>query len=807
MIYPANFEQKTGFDEIRRMLADSCACQLGRRLTGSMAFSNDFGLVKNRLEQTGEMMDILQNGSSFPSQDYFDLTPEIERLRPEGTFIEPERLPELRASLHAIRRIRVFLAERDDDKYPALRQLATPVSIPAEIPARLNTLLDDRGEISDNASGELYKIRGSIKQKQALAARRIEELLTASRKNGLVADDTEITLRNGRLVIPVAAANKRRLKGFIHDVSATGQTVFIEPEEVFEINNDVAGLMGLERREIIRLLTEFTNLIRPRFPELEQAYQFLGEIDFVRAKARFAITTHADIPLLNNRPVIHWRRAAHPLLFMLLRSQKKEIVPLDLSLSPEKRILIISGPNAGGKSVCLRTAGLLQYMLQCGLPIPVNPASEAGMFDDIFIDIGDEQSIENDLSTYSSHLLNMKRFMQHARPSSLFLIDELGSGTEPRAGGAIAEAVIENMSNTKAFGIITTHYANLKLLDGKVDGVVNGAMLFDIRQMKPLYKLITGKPGSSFAFEIARQMGLPEDVIGRATQKTGETQLSFDRQLQQLETEKEDLARKHAGLMLADEILTQTLKKYQDLYNQLESTKKEILKQARTEAAALLKETGKRIENTILDIRKAQAEKAKTRELRQALQKEAQAMQKEAEAVQSNEIVLVKPESINPEPAANPEQPLKAGDVVRIKKLNAIGELAALNGDDAQVIFDNVKLSIRANQLEKAPAGELKKQVRRSGRMTDEINEKLSAFRLTIDVRGARGDEALARVDHYIDEAILLSIKEVRILHGKGNGILRTLVRGHLARQKAVAAYDDESQEAGGSGVTVVRLK
>jgi len=807
LIYPANFEQKTGFDDIRRMLADSCISPLGRRLTGSMTFSNDFGLVKVQLNQTGEMTDILQNGISFPSQDYFDLTPEIERLRPEGTFIEPERLPELRASLHAIRRILAFLTERDDGKYPVLRQLATPVHIPVEITARLNILLDDKGEISDHASEELYKIRSSIKQKQALAARRIEELLASARKSGLVTDDTEITLRNGRLVIPVAASNKRKLKGFIHDVSATGQTVFIEPEEVFEINNDVAGLMGLERREIIRLLTEFTSFIRPRFPELVQAYHFLGEIDFIRAKARFAITTHASIPILTNRPAVNWLRAAHPLLFLLLRSQKKEIVPLDLSLSPEKRILIISGPNAGGKSVCLRTAGLLQYMLQCGLPIPVNPESEAGIFDDIFIDIGDEQSIENDLSTYSSHLLNMKRFMQHARQSSLFLIDELGSGTEPRAGGAIAEAVIEKLSQTKAFGIITTHYANLKLLDGKVEGVFNGAMLFDIRQMKPLYKLITGKPGSSFAFEIARQMGLPEDVLLRATQKTGETQLSFDRQLQQLETEKEELSRKYTGLMLADEILTQTLKKYQDLYNQLESSKKEILKQAKAEAAALLKETGKRIENTILDIRKAQAEKEKTKTLRLALQTEAQAMQKEAETIRPDEIVLVKAETTHPAPDNGSEQPLKAGDVVRIKKLNAIGELAALNGDDAQVIFDNVKLSIRVSQLEKAPAGELKKQVRRSGRMTDEINEKLSAFRLTIDVRGARGEEALARVDHYIDEAILLSIKEVRILHGKGNGILRTLVREHLARQKAVAAFDDESPEAGGSGVTVVRLK
>jgi DNA mismatch repair protein MutS2 len=769
-----------------------------------MQFCTSFQEIKQQLSLSSEMMEILKTETSFPASDYFDLSNEITRLRPAGTFFDPALLGDFRASLVSIQRLLVFFHREESEAYTELRKLSETIRVEPEIIHLLNKILDDRGEIRDDASPELLRIRQEIKRMENRAIRRIEEILKEAKKEKITNDDAEITLRNGRLVIPIPAGGKKRLRGFIHDASATGQTLFVEPDEVFDINNEVAELGVQEKQELIRILTHLADRVRPHSGDLLAAYAYLTTIDFIRAKAAFSLSIHAIVPQLVDFPLINWIKAVHPLLWLLHQAQGKEVVPQNLHLDQENRILIISGPNAGGKSVTLRTVALLQYMLQCGLPIPVKDGSEAGIFKGILLDMGDEQSIENDLSTYSSHLLAMRQFLEKAQTGILFLIDEMGSGTEPRAGGAIAEAVIEKLSKSGAIGIITTHYANLKLLQGKVDGIVNGAMLFDLRTMKPLYRLQTGRPGSSFAFEIAKQMGLPEEVIRSAEEKAGQQQISFDQQLQQLEIEKEELDKKRKELELADELLSNALKKYQDLYNKLEFNKKEILRKAREEAADLLKQTNRLIENTIAEIKKTQAEKEATLRARQQLQEKKKILEQEKEKLKPEPIRLVK------EPAEaegdKPERPLKPGDIVRIRNIDTVGELISINEDEAVVLFNNVKLTTRPGELEHA-GRQKKTTLRRRNSITNEIQRKLDNFRLTIDLRGMRGEDALRRVDHFIDEAILLNIKEIRILHGKGNGILRTLVRQHLSQTNAVDSFHDESPEAGGDGITIVSLK
>lgn len=804
MIYPAGFEQKAGFDEIKKLVSSHCLSQAGQQRALSMSFSTSFSEISRQLRLTSELMEILKSETSFPAADYFDLSEEVIRLRPEGTFFDPTLLGDFRASLISIQRLLAFFSREESVLYPELRRMSEPIRVEPAILQLLNKILDDRGEIRDDASDELLHIRREIKRMEGRVARRIEEILKEAKKEKITSDEAEITVRNGRLVIPIPAAGKRRLRGFIHDASATGQTLFIEPDEVFDLNNDIAELRIREKQEIIRILTGLADRIRPHTHELLEAYAYLTTIDFIRAKAEFSLSIHAIVPQLSNEPVIQWQKAVHPLLWLLHKAQGKEVVPQDIALDARHRILIISGPNAGGKSVTLRTVALLQYMLQCGLPIPVKDSSMAGVFEGIMMDIGDEQSIENDLSTYSSHLLAMRYFMEKARPGILFLVDEMGSGTEPRAGGAIAEAVIEKLSASGALGIITTHYANLKLLQGKVDGIVNGAMLFDIRTMKPLYRLQTGRPGSSFAFEIAAQMGLPPEVIQAAEEKAGQQQVSFDQQLQQLEIEKEELDKKRRELELADELLTTALKKYQDLYNKLEVNRKEILRKAREEASDLLRQTNRLIERTIAEIKKAQAEKEATKRVRQQLQEKRKELEQEKEQLKPEPIHLVK----EPLPAEEekPPRPLAPGDMVRIKDIDTVGELLSVDGEEAVVLFNNVKLTTRLSELE--PAGRQRKTVgSRRNSLAADIQRKLETFRLTIDLRGLRGEDALRRVDYFLDEAVLLNIKEIRILHGKGNGILRTLVRQHLGQVSSVAGFRDESPDAGGDGITVVSLK
>ena len=577
MIYPRNFEKKIGFDTIRERLVSLCMSPLGERYVETIRFLKQADQIEKLLNQVNEFKEILSFAEAFPSQDYFDVTSELRRIRIPGTIIEMDSLFDLKSSLTTILEIIIFFKKTEDEQFPEIKELVANVHLDTSIIKRIDSIVDDKGKIKDTASPELKEIRSTLIRKHANIDRQISKSLKLAKKEGWTAGDVEPTLRNGRLVIPVGASHKRQLKGFIHDESATGQTVYIEPVEIFDTNNEIRELENAERREIIKILTAFTDFLRPQLDDLMLAYRLLGQIDFIRAKARFALEVEAYKPVLFDKPWVNWVNAKHPLLFLSLKEQKREIVPLTLKLDEQERILIVSGPNAGGKSVCLKTLGLNQYMIQCGLLPALDEVSEVGVFDKIFIDIGDEQSLENDLSTYSSHLLNIKHFVLNADEQTLILIDEFGTGTEPQLGGAIAESSLEMINQKGAYGVITTHYANLKLLADKQEGIINGAMLFDTKEIKPLYQLKIGKPGSSFAFEIARNIGFPKAILKSAVKKTGKTQLDFDQQLQQLEVDKQEIQKKEEQLRVADEFLKEIMEKYEALLLKTENSKSEII--------------------------------------------------------------------------------------------------------------------------------------------------------------------------------------------------------------------------------------
>jgi DNA mismatch repair protein MutS2 len=776
MIFPANFEQKLGFDQVRMILSDRCLSPLGRQRVAGIGFTANPDEIDAMLSETAEMKEVIQFGEQFPAQDYYDMIPHLVHLRIEATWLEPEQMSELQLSLLTIIRLFQFFG-KNSEKYPRLNRHALANAVPSinNHAARIALLIDEKSRIRDGASPALAKIRRERTSKQASVERKVVQSFKLARQSGWTPDDADITIRNGRLVIPLASAHKRRIPGFLHDESATGQTVYIEPAEIFETNNEIRELDYAENREIIRILIEFADSLRPSVDPLIQAYQFLGLIDFLRSKALFAldingmpvhrVTTAPGPPSgkkeKNGTPRrLAWNNAVHPLLFLSHRKQKKEVVPLDIELNEDNRILIISGPNAGGKSVCLKTAGLVQYMYQCGLLPPVKEDSEFCIFDRIFIDIGDEQSIDNDLSTYTSKLFNLKFFIENTDSRSLFLIDELGGGTDPSLGGAIAEATLEALNARNAFGVVTTHYSNLKLLAGREPGIFNGAMLYDTARLKPLFKLKTGKPGSSFAFEIAREIGFPRQVLESAQQKTGRSQLDFDRELQNLEVEKQEMSKKSTELKVADDFLAELIGKYEKLTADLEKKKKEILETARTEAGELLAGTNRIIEKTIREIRESQAEKSKTKEIREELSAFKDKMMAAEKAVRKEETE-----------AAN--QSVEAADSKRVKKTPPIT---------------------------KTPAGPYQSYI-------NELQSKLADYRLTLDLRGFRVDEAIPELQRYIDDAILLSISEVKILHGKGNGVLRQVTREYLRTVKEVKSARDEHIEHGGSGITVVNFR
>jgi DNA mismatch repair protein MutS2 len=816
MIYPQNFEQKIGFDRIRERVAGRCLSPLGKERVEAMTFSAEYEEVRVWLYETDEFTHIVQEEDDFPSDYFFDVRPALGKIRVEGTYLIEKEVFDMRRSLetiHAILRFFQRKKEGDGRAYPHLQALASDIRSFPEITKQMDAILDPLGDVKDNASPALSDIRRQLAQTAGSISKTLHRILRNAQTEGLVDKEATPTMRDGRLTIPIAPGLKRKLKGIVHDESATGKTVFVEPAEVVEANNKIRELEGEEKREIVRILTALTNRIRPEVHEIVRSYLFLGMIDFVRAKALFSLEIDAILPVIENRPHVDWIRAIHPLLALSHRKQNRPVVPLDIELTEARRILVISGPNAGGKSVLLKTVGLLQYMLQTGLPVPLGERSTTGIFKDVFLDIGDEQSIENDLSTYSSHLTNMKWMVRNARPQSLILIDEFGAGTEPQIGGAIAEALLGRFNNRRSFGVITTHYQNLKTYAEDHEGVMNGAMLYDRNEMRPLFKLSIGRPGSSFAIEIARKIGLPEDLIAEVSEKVGQDYIDMDKYLQDIVRDKRYWESKRQQIRLQEKRLEELASQYQSGLDQMESQRKELIGQAKAGAERLLSEANAHIERTIREIKEAQAEKEKTQQARKSLDTFRQSLQSDdAPAPAAPRPPLKKKKRAAP--AAQPpmaEKAIGVGDAVRMKGQHTAGEVIEIKGKNAIVIFGSLKTSTRLDQLEKVSRNQLKRETPRSQILlangADAFSEKKLHFKQEIDVRGMRGDEALQAVTHYIDDAIQCNAGRVRILHGTGTGALRQIIRDYLRTVAGIGGFQDEHVQLGGVGVTVVDLE
>ena len=840
MIYPKTFESKIGFDEIRSLLRERCLSPLGKEKVDEMEAGSDAGEINERLAQVREFRRLQEEADDFPMQYFFDVRQAVGRLRLEGTHLDEGELFDLKRSLDTICRIVDYLNRGDGGgegeksyPYPALRRLAGGVATFPRLVEAIDGILDKFGRIKDSASPQLAAIRRELARTEGGISRTLHGILRSAQSEGLVDKDVTPAIRDGRLVIPVTQGLKRRIRGIVHDESASGKTVFIEPAEVVEANNRIRELEADERREIIRILTEFAARVRPHVRPILESYKLLAAIDFINAKAALARLTNGIEPCVEPRPHIDWIRAVHPLLALSLGKQGKAVVPLDITLTQEKRILIISGPNAGGKSVCLKTVGLIQYMLQCGLSVPIGERSRTGVFGNIFIDIGDEQSIDDDLSTYSSHLTNMKQMMRHADPATLLLVDEFGTGTEPQIGGAIAEAVLKQFCRRGAYGVITTHYQNLKHFADAHEGVANAAMLYDRHEMRPLFQLSIGRPGSSFAIEIARKIGLPEEVISDAAAIVGSDYIQSDKYLQDIVRDKRYWESKRQAIHQREKSLEQTIARYENEVRELEQSRKDIIGKARQQAEELLGQSNRMIEKTIREIRESQAEKAETKRIREELET-FKAGVKDTDTADDDELIARKMRQIQERKARREKRkrdkenerlktgneqlkteneqsalPLAPGDTVRIKGLTAVGRIEATDGKTATVIFGGMRTKMRAGRLERADApksGEPKPYAAVSRQTREAIDSRKLAFKQDIDVRGMRGDEALTAVTYFIDDALLVGMPRVRILHGTGSGILRQLIRQYLATVPAVASFRDEHVQFGGAGITVVEL-
>ena len=838
MLYPENFEQKISFEQVRSSIAAFCLSSLGKRKLQEMQFSASYEQIRKMQEETEELRQILLFEPTFPTQNYFDLTAELLRLKTIGTFIELENLCNLRASLQTIYAcLKFFKIRAEEEKYPRLSALSEPVYFDNSIVNEINKIVDDKGNIRNNASEKLQTIRREIQRLETEMDKNIKKILHQAKQNQLIDDNALICLRNGRMVLPVPAANKRKIRGYIHDESASGQTVFIEPQEIFESNNLLHNFILEERREIVRILTVFTDALRPDIENILLAFNYLSELDFIRAKAKYALHIHACKPIMVDAPVIEWRKAVHPLLFLNFKQYNeiaknperhcgidpqsteynafnkgiphqvrndgkayKEVVPLDIRLGQDFTILIISGPNAGGKSVCLKTLALLQYMFQCGLLVSVSEISEFGIFEKLFIDIGDEQSIENDLSTYSSHLRNMKAMVENTCEKSLFLIDELGGGTDPQYGGAIAEALVELLAERKACGLVTTHFGNLKFLAESHPNIENGAMLFDEKEMKPLFKLKIGAFGTSFTFEIAKQIGLNEDLLQNALKKIGESQIHYEKLLQQLEQKQIEMEQQQKMLSFTDEQLSELITEYTRKNTELQQKRNEIIHQARSEAKNLLQNTNKLIENTVRQVRESKADKDVVKKLREEANQAKQIIEKaETEEKSQDAVPLEKPCEL---------PPLKLHDTVIMEDTQTIGEVIAIYEDEIVVSFNSVNLRTTKDKVQKISKKEQKKLVKEGkSAIFSTINSKAENFKIQLDIRGFRANEALEQLEQYLDDALLIGTYHVSVLHGKGNGILRQIVRQYLSKNQHVKAYYDEHIERGGYGITVVELQ
>lgn len=850
MIYPKTFEDKIGFNEIRTLLRERCLSSLGKEEVDKITFMDNVKAINTQLSRVREFRRLQEEEENFPLNYFFDVRQSVARLRLEGTHMEEDELFDLRRSLGTVNDIVTYLNRTDEDAavaatddgwrkdpvypYPALHELAEGVVTFPQILQRIDQILDKFGKIRDTASPELLNIRRELAKVEGSISRTLYSILRSAQSEGLIEKDVTPAMRDGRLVIPVVPTMKRKIKGIVHDESASGKTLFIEPTEVVEANNRVRELEAEERREVIRILTEMAKVIRPHVPQILDSYKLLAQVDMLRAKTELSKLIGGTEPEVGKYPHIDWIGATHPLLRLSLQKQGKKVVPLEITLTRNKRMLIISGPNAGGKSVCLKTVGLVQYMLQCGLSVPMSERSQTGIFQNILIDIGDEQSIEDDLSTYSSHLTNMKNMMKSANDRTLILIDEFGTGTEPQIGGAIAEAVLKQFCIKRAYGVITTHYQNLKHFADSHEGVVNGAMLYDRHQMQALFQLQIGQPGSSFAIEIARKIGLPEQVIHDASEIVGSDYIQSDKYLQDIVRDKRYWESKRQTIHQREKQMEQTIAKYESEISDLAKSRKEVLAKAKERAEELFKESNKKIENVIREIREKQAEKEETKKLRDSLRdfKEGISdMDKQAEddkiARKMAQILRRKENKKNRkkgDPSSSGQDkdntsaattlstvsaPLKEGDTVRIKGTTSVGKIESIQGKNATVIFGDLRSTTSLKKLEHAtaPKREEPRPFMTVGRQTREtIDEKKLNFKQDLDVRGMRGDEALNAVMYFIDDATLVGMSRVRILHGTGTGILRQLIRQYLATVPAVTSYKDEHVQFGGAGITVVDL-
>jgi DNA mismatch repair protein MutS2 len=823
MIYPENFESKIGFDRIRKLLNEYCLSPMGHEKVDNVRFLDDYDKLNHILSATYEFQQILVFEDFFPSEHYYKISDCLSKIRIEGTFPEVQEVFDLRRTLETVRLILNFFRSKDAVKYPVLREMCSSVKTYPYVLDAIDKIIDKKGVIKDTASTRLREIRSEITSKGILVSKRLNQILKQAQADGIVDTDTSVSIRNGRGVIPVSAYDKRRIHGLIHDQSASGKTVFIEPEEIVEINNDIVELEYEERREIVRILMSLADNIRPYIDDLMESNQFLGDIDFIRAKALLGNHLHSIKPVIVNQPLISWRKAMHPLLTLSFEKVPgRKVIPLDIILNEKERILLISGPNAGGKSVCLKTVGLIQYMFQCGLTVPLGEGSETGIFRNLLIDIGDEQSIENDLSTYSSHLINMKFFIRNGNDRTLILIDEFGTGTEPMLGGSIAEAILGELNRKMVFGVITTHYTNLKHFASHTDGIVNGAMAFDNHLMQPLFQLTIGKPGSSFAFEIARKIGLPEEILNEASGKAGIENINYDRHLKDIARDKRYWEQKRQSIRQQEKRLEELMAEYETELSGAKSLRKEIISKAKDEAENLLKESNRVIENTIRQIREAQAEKEKTKDARQHLEEFRNTVVEDArpvetdsegkiEALSTKAVKITRNKALKEkkEKPVEADQPLKPGDAVRMKDTMAAGEIISFKGKMVQVETGSLRFFVSPERVERISRSELKKSLRANQPVKGNdlsIVQRNITFKPEIDIRGVRGEEAINKVRDLIDTAIIVQHRNLRILHGKGNGILRQLVREYLATVDLVRSYHDEHVDFGGAGITVVEM-
>ncbi len=837
-------EQKIGFDRIRQIISDRCSTSYAAERTANEHFSANPGNIRKRLLLTDEMRLIMMFEDSFPSGGFIDCIDFLKPLERSSSAIDLVSLRKLRTMLDTLRKVTNFFEGIKDGVYPNLKRMSSRVLNFPEVQRRIDGIVDRYGDVKDTASDMLYDIRRELRDKEGAISRRMSAILKKAQEAGIVDSDAGVSIRDGKMLIPVSAANKKKIAGFIYDESATGKTAFIEPAEVVELDNQIKELKFSEQREILRILFEFTEFMRPYIPDLLSSAKYLGEIDFIMAKAQVALDFIAGMPVISDNGELNLRKARHPLLERTLKKEKKEIVPLTATLTPQKHILLISGPNAGGKSVCLKTVGLLQYMFQWGMLIPTSETSELPVFDRIMVSIGDDQSIDNDLSTYSSFLADMKTMLEKADSKTLVLIDEFGSGTEPAAGGAIAEAILSEFDNRGVYGVITTHYTNLKLYASADTGVMNGAMMFDVKNIAPMFKLEMGLPGNSFAFELARKMGMPEAVIKDAENRAGEEFVGIERNLRKIARNRKALDEKLERIRHTDKTLENITDRYQKELQQIKQTKKEILDQAKKEAEEIIKGANRQVENTIRTIRESQAEKETTQEARKELQgfMSLLAAKKEQEQKEKDDYIERKIRQIDArrerqkqrkaqkaddkaasearEALAEQQRieafksaPLKAGEKVRVKENGMVGEVVKVSSKAVVVAIGNISSKMPLDKVERITSNEFKSAVKEVSRpvstirVDTSISERKLNFKTEIDLRGARLNDAIEQVTRYVDDAIMLGISSVRIIHGKGTGVLRDEIQKLLRTMPGVASARDEHIQFGGSGVTIVTFE